>query len=70
MRWWACDEGHSNSLRTNRTTGITWDTCLQCKPCLDRYYRIEIDVDEDDPDRLVPPPEPDHQSHTTKETHP
>jgi hypothetical protein len=53
MRWWACDSGHSVPIEPT-TLKITR---AKCPYCIDGVtYRIEIDVPEDDPSRLVDAP--------------
>lgn len=53
-RWWACDSGHSNPLPG--TTRLQFSLCPQCPPGLGIFYRIEADIPEDDPTRLVAAP--------------
>lgn len=53
MRWWACDNGHAVLIEPT-TLRVTRSRCPHCLD--DVYYRIEIDVPEDDSDRLVAQP--------------
>lgn len=53
MRWWACDNGHSIPVEPT-TLKVTRAKCPQCFDGV--YYRIEIDVPEDDEQRKVAAP--------------
>lgn len=55
MRWWACDSGHSNPIDAD-APAVFVTRCPRCPPGL-LPYRIERDVDEDNPARLVPAPQ-------------
>lgn len=52
--WWGCDRGHSVPIADD-APALFWQPCPQC-PAGGPVYRIERDVPEDDPARVVDRP--------------
>lgn len=55
--WWACDHGHANAIDADAPS-VYWAACGTCRTPAE-LYRVEVDVAEDDPTRLVPGPTTD-----------